>query len=219
MANYGFLTRLIAIFSGKCHPSAWCVAVSSGKVVIYRISLMIRGCQKRRLDESSTSPVPVILHALYEMAHNLRGSRDQFFSRWTGHGESHHKWLEESYRLNDFCHQWSRQRRNIRKEPFFNSERTFRWSIDMKRLFNCQFSIDLAIFEFLLFSRFDISKGPSNSTCVQKSNESWGLTVTPLQNDQNRIFCSWRTVIMVGIWQRWNISDARPSSSNVFQNK
>ena len=117
MANYGFLTRLIAIFSGKCHPSAWCVAVSSGKVVIYRISLMIRGCQKRRLDESSTSLVPVILHALYEMAHNLRGSRDQFFSRWTGHGESHHKWLEESYRLNDFCHRWW-WRRKIRKGPF-----------------------------------------------------------------------------------------------------
>ena len=27
--------------------------ISSGKVVIYRISLVITGCQKRRLDESS----------------------------------------------------------------------------------------------------------------------------------------------------------------------
>ena len=76
----------------KCHPSESSVAlithriISSGKVVIYRISLVITGCQKRRLDESSQRrtlvyKVPVILHALYEMAHNLRGSRDQFFFR------------------------------------------------------------------------------------------------------------------------------------------
>ena len=43
----------------KCHPSESSVAlithriISSGKVVIYRISLVITGCQKRRLDESS----------------------------------------------------------------------------------------------------------------------------------------------------------------------
>ena len=62
MANYGSCRRSHGFFTSEM-PSirVECRAgflvthriISSGKVVIYRISLVITGCQKRRLDESS----------------------------------------------------------------------------------------------------------------------------------------------------------------------
>ena len=75
MVSSSLFQLLATFFLGKCHPSE--CRISSGKVVIYRISLMIRGCQRYGLMNHLTSPslnlVPVILHALYEMAHHLRG--------------------------------------------------------------------------------------------------------------------------------------------------
>ena len=57
----------------KCHPSESSVAlithriISSGKVVIYRISLVITGCQKRRLDESSAADPVQARYQLFYM--------------------------------------------------------------------------------------------------------------------------------------------------------